>query len=63
MVIRRKKTWILDQSLITRVRKIYKARTETEVVTKALRGAVVREEHRKAFQESAGKIPDFEEAV
>ena len=63
MVIRRKKTWILDQSLITRVRKIYKARTETEAVTKALRDAVVREELRKAFQESAGKIPDFEEAV
>jgi Arc/MetJ family transcription regulator len=57
----KKKTWILDQSLITRVRKIYKTRTETEAVSKALRDVVVREKIRRAFQTTAGKSPGIEE--
>ena len=56
----RKKTWRLDQLLIDRVRRIYRAKTETEAVTRALREVVVREQIRKAFRLSAGKIPRIE---
>jgi len=57
----RKKTWLLDQTLITRVRRIYRARTETEAVTQALREAVLREELKQTFRQSAGKVPRIEQ--
>ena len=56
----RKKTWLLEQSLIDRVRRIYRAKTETDAVTRALREVVVREKIKKAFRVSAGKIPRIE---
>jgi hypothetical protein len=56
----RKKTWLLEQSLIDRVRRIYRAKTETDAVTRALREVVVREKIKKAFRASAGKIPRIE---
>ena len=43
------------------MRKNCKERSETEPVTKALRDVVVREQIRRAFQLTAGKIPDIEE--
>jgi Arc/MetJ family transcription regulator len=58
----RKKTWLLDQTLVNRVRRIYRARTETEAVTLALRETVLREELTEAFRQSAGKIPRLEQA-
>ena len=56
----RKKTWLLDQNLIRRARRIYKAKTETEAVTRALQEAVLREDIVKAFRLTAGKIPRME---
>jgi len=57
----RKKTWLLDQALVNRVRRIYNARTETEAVTQALREAVLREQLKKTFRDTAGKIPRIEQ--
>jgi hypothetical protein len=56
----RKKTWLLNQSLVDRVRRIYRTKTETDAVTRALEEVVVREEIKKAFRVSAGKIPRIE---
>lgn len=56
----RKKTWLLDQLLIDRVRRIYRTKTETEAVTRALQEVVVRAQIKKAFRVSAGKIPRIE---
>ena len=53
----RKKTWLMDQDLVHKVRRIYGARTETEAVTRALREVVFQEELRKAIFATAGKIP------
>lgn len=61
MIQMRKKTWLLDQTLINRVRRVYRARTETEAVTLALRETVLREKLREAFRRSAGKIPSLEQ--
>jgi Arc/MetJ family transcription regulator len=57
MSVRRKKTWLLDQSLIHKVRRIYGTRTETEAVTRALQEVVFREDLKKALLITAGKIP------
>ncbi len=57
MVPIRKKTWLIDQSLVDRVRRIYRVKTETAAVTKALEEAVIREELDKVFRACAGKIP------
>jgi RNase P protein component len=56
----RKKTWLIDQTLVDRVRRIYGARTETEAVSRALEDAVVRNRIKRAFRVSAGKIPHIE---
>jgi Arc/MetJ family transcription regulator len=56
----RKKTWLLDQLLVDRVRRIYRTKTETEAVTRALQDVVVREQIKKAFRLSAGRIPRIE---
>jgi hypothetical protein len=55
--MRRKKTWLLDQRLIDRARKVYRSRTETEAVTRALQDVLTQDEVRKALRRSAGKIP------
>ena len=56
----RKKTWLVDQRLVRRVCRIYRAKTETEAVTRALQEAVFREKVRPTFRAAAGKIPDLE---
>ena len=56
----RKKTWLIDQNLVDKMRRIYRAKTETEAVTRAMEEAVFREEVRKAFMATAGKIPLME---
>ncbi len=56
----RKKTWLLDQNLIRRACRIYKSKTETEAVTRALQEVVFREDLVKAFRSTAGKIPTLE---
>ena len=53
----RKKTWLLDQALIHKVRRIYGTRTETEAVTRALEEVVFQDEVKKALQSTAGRIP------
>lgn len=58
--MKRKKTWILDQSLIDRVRRAYKSKTETEAVARALETVVFQEELAKALRQTAGKIPRIE---
>jgi Arc/MetJ family transcription regulator len=60
MVARKKKTWLLDQSLVHKVRRIYGTRTETEAVTRALQEVVFREDLKRALQSIAGKIPRIE---
>jgi stress response protein YsnF len=56
----RKKTRLIDQHLVDKVRRIYRAKTETEAVTHAMEEAAFREEVRKAFKTTAGKIPRME---
>lgn len=56
----RKKTWLLDQSLIHKVRRIYGTRTETEAVTRALQEVVFRAQLKRMLQATAGKIPGIE---
>jgi RNase P protein component len=56
----RKKTWLIDQTLVDRVRRVYGARTETEAVSRALEDAVVRNRIKRGFRVSAGKIPHIE---
>lgn len=60
MKLKRKKTWLMDQGLVDKVRRIYRAKTETEAVTRAMEEAAFREEVRKAFKATAGKIPQME---
>jgi Arc/MetJ family transcription regulator len=60
MPTRRKKTWLLDQSLIQKVRRIYGVRTETEAVTRALKDVVFQNELQKALQATAGTAPKLE---
>ncbi len=56
----RKKTWLLDQNLIHKVRRIYGTRTETEAVTRALQEVVFKDELKKALHATAGRIPRIE---
>jgi len=56
----RKKTWPLDQKLVDKVRRIYRAKTETDAVMRAMEEAAFREEVRKAIKATAGKIPGME---
>jgi len=58
--MKRKKTWLLDQTLIDRVRRAYKSKTETEAVTRALENVVFQEEIVKALRQTAGRIPRIE---
>jgi hypothetical protein len=58
--MKRKKTWLLDQTLIDRVRRAYKSKTETEAVTRALENVVFQEQIVRALRQTAGKIPRIE---
>ena len=58
--MKRKKTWVIDQTLIDRVRRAYKTKTETEAVTRALETAIFQEDLAKALRQTAGKSPKFE---
>jgi hypothetical protein len=55
--MKRKKTWLLDQTLVDRVRRAYHSKTETEAVTRALQNALFQEDVVKAVRQTAGKIP------
>lgn len=54
-----KKTYNLPPDLIERVKRIFKARTETEAVILALREMTFMEEVHRAIRSTSGKIPDF----
>lgn len=58
--MKRKKTWLLDQTLIDRVRRAYKSKTETEAVTRALENVVFQDQIVRALRQTAGKIPRIE---
>ena len=54
-----KKTYNLPPDLITRVRKIFKAKTETEAIVLALREMTLMEEVGRALRATSGKFPHF----
>ena len=54
-----KKTYNLPPDLIARVKRIFKARTETEAIILALREMTFMEEIDRGLRASSGKIPDF----
>ena len=58
-VTRVKKTYNLPPDLIARVKRIFKARTETEAIILALRKMSFMDEIDRAVRASSGKIPDF----
>ena len=55
-----KKTWLIDQDLVSRARKVCGARTETETVTRALREMIVRDEIDRAFRRNSARLADIE---
>ena len=54
-----KKTYNLPPDLIARVRKIFKAKTETEAIVLALREMTFMEEVGQALRSTSGKFPHF----
>jgi len=54
-----KKTYNLPPDLIARVKKIFRARTETEAVVMALREMAFMDEVGRALRATSGKIPDY----
>ena len=56
-----KKTWLIDPVLVRRAKKICGARTETEMVTRALREILVRDEIDKAFRRHGPTLAGIEE--
>jgi hypothetical protein len=54
-----KKTYNLPPDLIARVRKIFKAKTETEAIVLALREMTFMEEVGRALGATSGKLPHF----
>jgi hypothetical protein len=54
-----KKTYNLPPDLIARVRKLFKAKTETEAIVLALREMTFMEEVGQALRTTSGKLPDF----
>ena len=54
-----KKTYNLPPDLIARVRKLFKAKTETEAIVLALREMTFMEEVDHALRSSSGKLPHF----
>jgi hypothetical protein len=54
-----KKAYNLPANLIARVKRILRARTETEAVVLALREVAFMDEVGKALRSTSGKIPNF----
>ena len=54
-----KKTYNLPPDLIARVRRIFKAKTETEAIILALKEMTFMEEVTTALRATSGKIPNF----
>ena len=54
-----KKTYNLPPDLIARVRKLFKAKTETEAIVLALREMTFMEEVGLALRASSGKFPRY----
>jgi len=54
-----KKTYNLPPDLIARVKRIFRARTETEAIVLALREMTFMDEVDRALRSTSGKIPDF----
>lgn len=54
-----KKTYNLPPDLIARVKKIFKARTETEAIILALREMAFMDRVEKAMRATSGKLPGF----
>ena len=55
-----RKTWLIDQALVEKARKICGTRTETEAVTRALEEIVARDEIDKAFRLYSSDLADLE---
>lgn len=51
-----KKTYVLDQSLINKVKKVTKARTETEAVTEAMEEFLFRRDLLQWHEKHTGKF-------
>jgi len=54
-----KKTYNLPPDLIARVRRIFKAKTETEAIILALKEMTFMDEVTKALRATSGRIPKF----
>jgi hypothetical protein len=54
-----KKTYNLPPDLIARVRRIFKAKTETEAIVLALKEMTFMDEVVRALRATSGKIPNF----
>ena len=54
-----KKTYNLPPDLISRVTRIFKARTETEAVIRALREMTFMDDVTRALRSTSGKLPRF----
>jgi len=54
-----KKTYNLPPDLIARVKRIFKARTETEAIVLALSEMTFMEEVERAIRGTSGKLPNF----
>lgn len=54
-----KKTYNLDPALIARAKRIFKAKTETEAITRALEDLAFMDELEKALRATRGKFRHF----
>jgi len=54
-----KKTYNLPPDLISRVRKIFKVKTETEAIVLALREIAFMDEVEGALRAASGRLPNF----
>jgi hypothetical protein len=57
--VRVKKTYNLPPALIARVKRIFRARTETEAIVLALQEMAFMDEVDRAVRATSGKIPDY----
>lgn len=55
-----KKTWLIDQALVSRAKRICGASTETEAVTRALEEMVGRDEIARAFRRHHAVLAEIE---
>jgi hypothetical protein len=55
-----KKTYNLPPALVSRAKRILKARTETETIVRSLEEVAFAEEVERAIRAAGGRIPKFE---